>query len=489
MILSSTSNPSYDMGTEYDEVMTTNTTGNVTNDEMDLFPTPRYVGRFLQTASMTFIFVAALLGNILVILLCIKKPKELRVSRRLILHLAILNLCMTVLVLPSVIVSAAAQDWVLSNAWCMATGFFKNLFCVAIILNLVLISGDRYFSVVKPLHYHSSVTVKHHGIILGVIWFLSTLVALPPLIGWNKISYHPSRYICTGNWSEDDASYTLFIFLLGFVTPFLLMVFVYWTIYRAARRLMKRKQGRRLSQDVTDSGSVSAGGSVRVSSSAHHSSEQSGDSRGSSRRISGIFGRRSSRRSNRINVTDEWKIAKTGVIVMASFVICWLPYYIVLMVDAVYGFGTTVPLSMPYAWFQCFAIWMALSSSAVNPYVYVLRSPPMRKQASKAAHNVLSRCRQCCEEDSRDMRRRQSGKTGRYSFLRMSSRFNSHKKPTKKQAAKDKHPEATNRGEPEAEHMMQANLDPKKTPEAVDQIDGVPPNAEIELVSHRKLDV
>ena len=479
------------MGVEYDEVFDVNATSNGTNDEdVDMFPTPRYVGRFLQTATMTIIFVAALLGNILVILLCMKKPKELKVSRRLILHLAILNLCMTILVLPSVIVSAAAQEWVMSNAWCMAQGFFKNLFCVAIILNLVLISGDRYFSVAKPLHYHSSVTVKYHGIILGVIWFLSTLVALPPLIGWNKISYHPSRYICTGNWSADDVSYTLFIFLIGFVTPFLLMMFVYWTIYRAARRLMKRKQGRRLSQDVTDSGSGSGAGSVRVSSNAHHSSDQSGDSRSSSRRNrSGIFNRNSSKRSNRINVTDEWKIAKTGVIVMASFVICWLPYYIVLMVDAAYGFGTTVPLSMPYAWWECFAMWMALSSCAINPYVYVLRSPPMRKQASKAAHNVLARCRQCCEEDSRTTRRRKSEKTGRYSFMRISNRFSSRKPPTKKQTVKDKHPETNDKHEPEAQQMMQEKQDPKTTPQTEDQVDGAPPEAEIELVSHRKIDV
>ncbi|XP_072163980.1 5-hydroxytryptamine receptor 1F-like [Diadema setosum] len=479
----------------YDESFGANATDNETmGDDVVMFPVPRYVGRFLQTATMTLIFVSALLGNTLVILLCLKKPREMKVSRRLILHLGILNLNMTLLVLPSVIVSAAAQDWILSNAWCMATGFFKNLFCVCIILNLVLISLDRYFSVVKPLHYHSSATVKYHGVFLGVIWCVSVLIALPPLIGWNKIMYHPSRYICTGDWSKTDSSYTLFVFIGGFIAPFTLMTFVYWTIYRAARRLMKRKQGRRLSVEGTDSGvgSVSGAGSVRVNSSSRQeqASENSTDTSGRkstsrSSRSSRIFRRRSSKGG--FNVTDEWRVAKTGVIVMASFVICWLPYYIVLMVDSVYGFGTTVPLSMPYAWWECFAMWMALSSSAINPYVYVLRSPPMRQQASKAARSVVARCRQCCEEDSRKARRRDSGRFGRYSLVRISNRFS-----RKQTRASDKNPKKQQAREKETD--PEAQNEPERRPAPVaedtrDQIEGVIPTAEIELVSHRKLDV
>ena len=112
---------------------------NYTDPVSDTAFQPRgYVARFFQAATMTLIFVAALIGNILVMVLCLNKPKELKVSRRLILNLTVLNLGMTILVIPSVIVSAAAQGWVMAKGWCTATGFFRSLFSVCMIFNLVL---------------------------------------------------------------------------------------------------------------------------------------------------------------------------------------------------------------------------------------------------------------------------------------------------------------------------------------------------------------
>ena len=211
--------PLFDIDMFNDSVNATDV--NATEEPIDLFPTPRYLGRFLQTLTMTIIFVAALIGNVMVILLCVKKPKELKVSRRLILHLAILNLNMTVFVLPSVIVSAAAQAWIMSDGWCVASGFFKNMFFVGMILNLVLISIDRYFSVVKPLHYFSSATVKYHGVFLGVIWVTSVFFALPPLVGWSEVAYHPSRYICTADTYQKHSGYIIFVLSLPLLFRFL----------------------------------------------------------------------------------------------------------------------------------------------------------------------------------------------------------------------------------------------------------------------------
>ena len=422
-----TSNTSFDINSTSDVTSVTNDT---IGDDDVLFPTPGFVGRFFQTATMTLIFVAALIGNALVIVLCLNKPKELKVSRRLVFHLTVLNLSMTVLVIPSVIVSAAAQGWILSNGWCKASGFFRSLFCVCMIFNLVLISIDRFFFVLKPLRYSTSVTARYHGALLGLIWIVGALIALPPLIGWNRIVYHPSRYMCTGDAARSGPSYTLFVFLIGFVAPFLVMVYVYIMIYRAARTLAKRKEARRVSEDLADSYPESGKEEHFGSRPPEEYTPHSGTSKpqSTSSLVGRIFRRQLTKRSLKSGDSDEWEICKVGAIVMTSFVTCWLPYYIVLIVDAVYGFGSTVPMSISYAWWECFATWMALGSCAINPYVYVLRSPVMRRQASKAAHGVFARCRQCCEKDGRAKHRGNSD--FRYSLSRLSSRFSSYKERT-----------------------------------------------------------
>jgi len=60
------------------------------------------------------------------------------------------------------------------------------LLCTASILNLVLISVDRYCSITRPVSYAQFRTRRRATAMIGVVWALSAVICFPPLAGWKR---------------------------------------------------------------------------------------------------------------------------------------------------------------------------------------------------------------------------------------------------------------------------------------------------------------
>ncbi|KAJ8044161.1 hypothetical protein HOLleu_11545 [Holothuria leucospilota] len=306
---------------------------------------------FLLVSSLMCIIFASFLGNCLIFLIAYKKPALLTIGNRYILHLAVCQFIMTVLVMPWTFVSVIAKDWVFSDGWCAFTAFAKSLLLTSIILTLLLVSFERYVSITRPMAYHRSVVVNYWFVFLVGVWLVAISIAIPPILGWSHIIYSKYQYACSVTPKGAGFGYILFLFFLGFLFPFLTMSFIYLKIFVEAKRLIERMHPKR-DNDVESSQPMKESTPSKEDSTPSKEKEEKNKEKW---------------------VLDEKRIANTGIVVIASYAVCWVPVFMVMLFHLE---GTQ------RRWWVTLSSWMAMASCAINPYVYVFRSRTMRKQAS-----------------------------------------------------------------------------------------------------------
>lgn len=58
------------------------------------------------------------------------------------------------------------------------------LLSTASIMNLCLISLDRYWSITKAVEYLKTRTPARALVMIAAVWIMSALICIPPLLGW-----------------------------------------------------------------------------------------------------------------------------------------------------------------------------------------------------------------------------------------------------------------------------------------------------------------
>ncbi|XP_063243721.1 histamine H2 receptor-like [Bacillus rossius redtenbacheri] len=195
---------------------------------------------------------------------------------------------------------------------CLLRFVLLLLSCCASICSLIGITVDRYISIVYPLHYNCWITEKVVGTIVAVGWLVALIIATVPTY-WN-------------NWKDNTAcemdkvlpwQYVLFIITPAFLLVWVAMVFIYWRIWREAAR-----QARNISQvSICHSGS------------------------------------------------RDKKSIQVVMMVMVSFSICWLPFFIASCVQ-VMGVKTQAS-TIVYK----FAFSLGIANSFMNPMIYAWKNP------------------------------------------------------------------------------------------------------------------
>ena len=68
--------------------------------------------------------------------------------------------------------------------WCNIHSAMDVLTCTASIMNICLISLDRYWSITKAVDYLTQRTPLRVMLMIFTVWVLSGLISIPPLLGW-----------------------------------------------------------------------------------------------------------------------------------------------------------------------------------------------------------------------------------------------------------------------------------------------------------------
>ncbi|KAJ1156379.1 hypothetical protein NDU88_009100 [Pleurodeles waltl] len=261
--------------------------------------------------------LVGLVGNSMVIFVILRYAKMKTATNIYILNLAIADE-LFMLSVPFLAASAALQHWPFGSGMCRTVlsvdgiNMFTSVFC------LTVLSADRYVAVVHPLRaarYRRPTVAK--AINAGV-WLLSLLVISPILLFADTMPSADGAVVCNLLWPQPawSAFFVVYTFLLGFLLPVLAIGLCYVLIIVKMRAV-----------------ALKAGWQQR-------------------------------RRSER-------KITRLVLLVVAVFVICWMPFYVVQLLN----------LSLPRmdATVNHVSLILSYANSCANPILYGFFSDNFRR--------------------------------------------------------------------------------------------------------------
>ncbi|XP_054708342.1 5-hydroxytryptamine receptor 2A-like [Uloborus diversus] len=340
---------------------------NDTNSNWSSNENPDVASTAVVSTVLGLLILFTIVGNISVIV-AITREKNLQTKGNcLVLSLAVADLLVACLVMPLGAVYEVHKEWTLGRELCDIWTSCDVLCCTASILHLVAIAVDRYWAV-TDIDYVRQRQSWHVGLTILIVWIVAFCVSIAPLIGW-KDGLHEERLLNEKRCLiSQDPGYQLFATCATFYVPLVVILLLYWRIFRVARKRIRHKPGMRaesrlvsatvLASLVTEMTLIST-----TTSSSHPSSD---DFLLSKEQVL------KKRRRGNIRSKRERKAAKTLTVITGVFVICWLPFF-------------TMALLMPLCE-ECqpsnavfsFALWLGYANSMLNPIIYTVFSPDFR---------------------------------------------------------------------------------------------------------------
>ena len=197
--------------------------------------------------AVCLVILLVILGNTLVIV-AIAVDKSLKhLQNWLIASLAASDLLLGVLIMPLSLANELMGYWVFGHVLCAFWLITDVFLCTASILNLCLISVDRYMSITR-VTYARQRTPRKSAIMIAVVWLLSVAICFPPLVGWKR----PQPTTALGQplcVLSEEVGYVIYSTLGSFYAPLIVIIVVYFKIYvtmRAqARRSLRNKRAAR----------------------------------------------------------------------------------------------------------------------------------------------------------------------------------------------------------------------------------------------------
>ncbi|KAL7849960.1 hypothetical protein SRHO_G00193090 [Serrasalmus rhombeus] len=268
------------------------------------------------------VFILGLTGNTLVIFVVLRYAKMKTVTNMYILNLAVADE-LYVLGLPFQTTHNLLNYWPFGSFLCRVmmcadtVSQFTSTFC------LTVMSIDRYMAVVHPIRSAKWRRPSVAKVINCMVWALSCILALPVIIYANVQAGHNT---CNINWPEPRTAWSmafiLYTAILGFFCPLLVICISYLLIV------------------------------VKVKSAGARA---------------GLAKRRKSER----------KVTRMVVIIVVVFVLCWLPFFILNIIN-VFIF---LPTEMDGVYFL--SVILTYMNSCANPVLYGFLSDNFKQSFQK----------------------------------------------------------------------------------------------------------
>ncbi|XP_029030605.1 dopamine receptor D1b [Betta splendens] len=343
-------------------------------DGRQLLPDRDSSKRVLTGCFLSLLIFTTLLGNTLVCV-AVTKFRHLRskVTNLFVISLAISDLLVAILVMPWKAATEIVGFWPFGE-FCNVWVAFDIMCSTASILNLCVISVDRYWAISSPFRYERKMTPKVACLMISVAWTLSVLISFIPVqLNWHKAqdTYAELNGTDPAELPPDncDASlnrtYAISSSFISFYIPVVIMLVTYTRIYRIAQKQIRRISALERAAENAKNRHSSMGNSSNMDSES----------------------------SFKMSFKRETKVLKTLSVIMGVFVCCWLPFFIL---------NCIVPFCEPNlpdgaADFACISsttfdvfVWFGWANSSLNPIIYAFNAD-FRK-----AFSILLGCHRLC---------------------------------------------------------------------------------------------
>ena len=178
-------------------------------------------------------------GNLLVILTIVLE-RRFHVMRYILLaSLALSDFLLLILANSFRILSMVHERWLYGETMCHLNPFFVRYFYLNTVLHLVAVSYERYSAIVKsPLTYDGTIS-KTKVLFIVLIWVIPIPLSIGPFFGFSGgYDYNPEVFYCEQGWSvqRESSKPAIFLVIASFVVPFLVILFLNWSVYKTAKR-------------------------------------------------------------------------------------------------------------------------------------------------------------------------------------------------------------------------------------------------------------
>ncbi|KAM3866062.1 vertebrate ancient opsin-like [Diretmus argenteus] len=284
-----------------------------------------HTGHLIAAVCLGFIGTFGLLNNLLVLVLFCRYKMLRSPINMLLINISISDLLVCVLGTPFSFAASTQGRWLIGEEGCVWYGFVNTLFGVVSLNSLAVLSYERYSTMVKPTEADLSNYYKAYlGIALS--WGYSLVWTVPPLFGWSRYGLEGPGTTCSVDWTTKTAnniSYIVCLFVFCLVVPFLVIVFCYGKLMCTIKQ------------------------------------------------VSGINAMASRKR--------EQRVLFMVVIMVACYLMCWLPYGVMALLATFGPPGLVTPEA------SIIPSILAKTSTVINPVIYIF----MNKQFYRCFQALL----------------------------------------------------------------------------------------------------
>ncbi|XP_050550050.1 dopamine D2-like receptor isoform X2 [Spodoptera frugiperda] len=179
-----------------------------------------------------------LFGNVLVILSVSRERSLQTATNYFIVSLAVADLLVAVVVMPFGVYYLFNHGvWGLPPVVCDCYIAIDVICSTSSIFNLVAISVDRYIAVTQPIKYAKHKSNARVWSMIGVAWLVSGAIGSPIVLGLNNTADRRP-----GDCLFNNKDYVIYSSLGSFYIPCIIMMFLYYNIFKAIRQRAKKQR-------------------------------------------------------------------------------------------------------------------------------------------------------------------------------------------------------------------------------------------------------
>ncbi|XP_045168470.1 neuromedin-K receptor-like isoform X2 [Mercenaria mercenaria] len=269
--------------------------------------------------------LCAVIGNLMVIVVVFRHKGMQTRTNMFLVNLAIADFLVGILLAPFSLTTLISEKWIFGEVMCNINGFMNAVCFITSIHTLMYISIHKYVSITRPF----SRILNHWKILImsAAAWLWAIICAILTMFVLSKVVSKPGAMQCGPEYPRNQLEYLHHVIITGtnIVIPLAIMTFAYARMYCEFRSHAKRlRQNSTLQTDQI--------------------------------------------------LAQQIQVTKTLFIVLACFMLCWLPYF------AYSSYVSTIKdKSKILAWANPAAYCFMYMNSGCNPIIYAWRSPSFRE--------------------------------------------------------------------------------------------------------------